>query len=183
MGKTLIVDNIDSAVKISKAVRKYKIVTLDGDVINPGGTITGGSYKSKISNVFTRKRQLSELEDKVLKLGRLTVENEKVLEGLKNKIEDINERLKINSTSIEEMKLMQLKQENTVMNIKNQGQSLGISMHNLKGELEELESELDDMEDSVLKKELKIKELESENLSLQDNIKKETVPLLINKRK
>ncbi|WP_432665133.1 chromosome segregation protein SMC [Wukongibacter baidiensis] len=171
LGKTLIVDNIDSAVKISKSIKKYKIVTLDGDVINPGGTITGGSYKSKIANVFSRKRRLSELEDKISDLSKLTVENEKDLEALKNKIEEVNEKLKSNSASIEETKLMQLKQENIVMNIKNQGESLGQSMNNLKSELDELKVELEDMDDSVREKEVKIKELESENLSLQENIK------------
>ena len=39
----------------------YKIVTLEGEVLNPGGALTGGSIKGKNSNVLGRKREIEEL--------------------------------------------------------------------------------------------------------------------------
>ena len=171
LGKTLIVDNIDSALKISKLVRKFKIVTLEGDVINPGGTITGGSYKSKISNVFSRKRKLVELGSKVSKLNNLVNQYGHDLKEYKNNLEDINEKLKINSSAAENIRLMLIKKENILSNIKNQGHSLNLSMETLKKELEELKGELSDMEETVVKKQSLISSLKSESIEAEKNIK------------
>ncbi|MCG8541012.1 MAG: chromosome segregation protein SMC [Clostridia bacterium] len=171
LGKTLIVDNIDSALKISKLVRKFKIVTLEGDVINPGGTITGGSYKSKISNVFSRKRKLVELGSKVSKLNNLVNQYGHDLKEYKNNLEDINEKLKINSSAAENIRLMLIRKENILSNIKNQGHSLNLSMETLKKELEELKGELSDMEETVVKKQSLISSLKSESIEAEKNIK------------
>ncbi|MBQ3475531.1 MAG: AAA family ATPase [Bacilli bacterium] len=60
LGNVIIVKDLDSANKISRVVNnKYKIVTLDGDVVSPGGAITGGSLKLK-SSIITSKYELEE---------------------------------------------------------------------------------------------------------------------------
>lgn len=174
LGRTIIVDNIDSAVKISKLARKFKIVTLDGDIINPGGTITGGSYKSKIANVFSRKRKLKELKDKITSLSKITDKYEKDLQELKNNIEDMNNEQKDNATHIENTKLELLKKENLLSNIENQGQSLNLSLDSLNRELEELKSELSDMDESIAKKHVTIASLREKNEELQDKIQDTT---------
>jgi chromosome segregation protein len=62
LGRTLVVDNIDNGIKIS---RKYhqslRIVTLEGELLNPGGSITGGTFKNS-SNLLSRRREIEELE-------------------------------------------------------------------------------------------------------------------------
>lgn len=63
LGRTVIAEDMDSALKAASVCgRRYKIVTVFGDVINPGGTMTGGSSASKTSNIFGRNREISELE-------------------------------------------------------------------------------------------------------------------------
>ncbi|MEG2936404.1 MAG: chromosome segregation protein SMC, partial [Clostridium sp.] len=65
LGKTLVCDTMDSGLHISKiSGYKYRIVTLDGEVFNPGGSLTGGSY-AKNANVIGRKREIEELTEKV----------------------------------------------------------------------------------------------------------------------
>lgn len=61
LGKTVIVDKIDTAVKIAKDSKfGFKIVTLDGDIINPHGAITGGS-KKEVSNLLSIEREAEEV--------------------------------------------------------------------------------------------------------------------------
>ncbi len=70
LGGTVIVDNIDTAVAIARQTSyAFKIVTLDGDVINPFGSITGGSKKNNIANIFSHERELKELVGIVEKLS------------------------------------------------------------------------------------------------------------------
>ena len=67
LGNVIVVKDLDSANKISRVINnKYKIVTLDGDVVNPGGSITGGSYKAK-TNLLSRKYELEDTIKKITK--------------------------------------------------------------------------------------------------------------------
>lgn len=66
LGRTLIVENMDLGIKLSKKVGNgIRIVTLDGEVIASGGAITGGKYKNKTANFIERKKEIIELENKI----------------------------------------------------------------------------------------------------------------------
>ena len=70
LGRTLVVDHIDHA---SAIARKYhqsiRIVTLEGELINPGGSMTGGAFKNS-SNIFSRRREIEEFEKTVRQLKK-----------------------------------------------------------------------------------------------------------------
>ncbi len=65
LGRILVVDNVDNAVKIA---RKFdygiRMVTLEGELLVPGGAISGGAFKNN-SNLLGRRREMEELEKKV----------------------------------------------------------------------------------------------------------------------
>ena len=62
LGRILVVEDFETASKMIKIRNlKYKVITLQGDVLVPGGAITGGSFRSKISNILGRKRRIAEL--------------------------------------------------------------------------------------------------------------------------
>lgn len=91
LGKVVIVDNIDNAVDISKKFKQtLKIVTLEGDVLNPGGAMTGGSMAKKASNVFGRSREIKELnivlENITVEVNELNIE----LDKIQNKLDECN---------------------------------------------------------------------------------------------
>lgn len=66
--RCLVVDNIDNAIAINKKYNQnLKIVTLQGELLNPGGSIAGGAYKNS-SNLMGRKRELDTLEKNCEKL-------------------------------------------------------------------------------------------------------------------
>ena len=61
LGRTVIVENMDSAIALAKANNySFRIVTLDGDVINPSGAISGGSVAQKTVNILGRSREIDE---------------------------------------------------------------------------------------------------------------------------
>ncbi|KGX88477.1 chromosome segregation protein SMC [Pontibacillus litoralis] len=66
LGHVLISKTLKDANDIAAATgRKYRIVTLDGDVVNPGGSMTGGAQKKSNQSLFTRDKELKELEDRL----------------------------------------------------------------------------------------------------------------------
>lgn len=69
LGRVLVVETLDDGIKLSKQSNHlFKIVSLDGEVLNPGGSMTGGSFSSSSTNILGRDRQIKELEDDLVKL-------------------------------------------------------------------------------------------------------------------
>lgn len=70
LGRTVIADNLDHGIPIMRAGNHAcRLVTLEGDVMHSGGSMTGGSAQSKVSNLLSRERELKELTAK-LQTGR-----------------------------------------------------------------------------------------------------------------
>ena len=87
LGRVMVVEDIDCAIAISKRYKnRYKIVTLDGQVMNPGGSMSGGS-KGKGSSVLSRANLIEELKAEAQKIGN---ELKEVQAELKKAVEDAN---------------------------------------------------------------------------------------------
>lgn len=87
LGRVMVVEDIDCAIAISKRYKnRYKIVTLDGQVMNPGGSMSGGS-KGKGSGVLSRANLIEELKSEAQKIGD---ELKDVQAELKKAVEEAN---------------------------------------------------------------------------------------------
>lgn len=87
LGRVMVVEDIDCAIAISKRYKnRYKIVTLDGQVMNPGGSMSGGS-KGKGSGVLSRANLIEELKSEAQKIGD---ELKEVQAELKKAVESAN---------------------------------------------------------------------------------------------
>ncbi|MDO4302768.1 MAG: chromosome segregation protein SMC [Bacillota bacterium] len=97
LGRIVVIDNVDNAVKIA---RKFdygiRMVTLEGELLVPGGAISGGAFKNN-SNLLGRRREIEELEQKVKKHLK---EIDEILQDIEN-TKDRRNKLRL---SIEETK-------------------------------------------------------------------------------
>ncbi|MBO5394745.1 MAG: chromosome segregation protein SMC [Clostridia bacterium] len=105
LGATAIVDNIDTAIALAKETRYgFRIVTLEGDIVNPQGSLTGGSKKAESSNLMGREREIETLGIDIAKLeGRLQEIEQKVAkekQAYEENKQALNE-LSINKNNIE----------------------------------------------------------------------------------
>lgn len=105
LGGTAIVDNIDTAIKLAKATKyAFRIVSLDGEVVTPQGSLTGGSKKAESANLMGREREIetlaidiSKLEDRLKEIEK--EEKEKNLSFLERK--NIFNELSVKKNNIE----------------------------------------------------------------------------------
>ncbi|MDR0851091.1 MAG: chromosome segregation protein SMC [Clostridiales Family XIII bacterium] len=82
LGRVVIADNLNNAVLMSRVNREgYRIVTLDGDIINPAGALTGGAYRNKSANLLERRSEIAALAENI---ARLEKEKEKRLDLLED---------------------------------------------------------------------------------------------------
>ncbi|NLY20976.1 MAG: chromosome segregation protein SMC [Tissierellia bacterium] len=119
LGRIIIVDNIDSASKVSKQYgQKYRVISLEGDVINVGGSLTGGSIKTN-SNLLFRKNQLTKInaDIKTIEAEIALIESEK--DELKLEIESLISVQELNSEKLYELEKSIEKYKNNVVLLNN----------------------------------------------------------------
>ena len=87
LGRVVVADHIDNAIRISKKARGSRIVTLDGEIINPAGAITGGRYRNKTADILERKAEIRSLQEKIT---RMTADRDDKTKRLQNMTEEID---------------------------------------------------------------------------------------------
>lgn len=66
LGNVIVADRLEAANRIAARCQyRYRVVTLEGDVVNPGGSMTGGSQQKKSTNLLGRQRQIEELDQEI----------------------------------------------------------------------------------------------------------------------
>ncbi len=121
LGTVIVSTNINSATNLSHMInQKYKIVTLDGDVVNVGGSLTGGSTNNTKSIVIL-KQELSHLEEK--------------FNNLQDEEKSIQEQLQINNKNISKI-------EEDTYKVSKEKVSLKEEYNNKKNELLEIKNKL-----------------------------------------
>jgi len=84
LGNYIVVDNVDNAIKLARRFNfTLRIVTLAGEALNPGGSISGGSFRNK-SNFLGRKREIDELSSEMKDLLKSRDEALRIIEELRD---------------------------------------------------------------------------------------------------
>lgn len=136
LGNVILVDNIDSANRISKKIyNRYKIVTLDGEVIHVGGTISGGSLKTTRS-IINEKIELENLE-------RRKKDLERVVEELESNFNSIDEKISLIEKEGLELKTNYVELNEKITTRKNQEKELKQSLDEIENELKSLDNVID----------------------------------------
>ena len=181
LGRTLVVDHIDHGIGIA---RKYhysiRMVTLEGESLNPGGSLTGGSFKNN-SNLLGRRREIEELQDTVEALKKDMEEMQKKLEEYREKRNQYRDQ----AASIQEQLQEQYIRENTVqVNLDSMGgkkEEIRKEYEDLKLEKEELEKQTKEIRENTSSIQMELETSTSQEKSLEDLINKNQE--LLEKRK
>jgi len=191
LGRTVVVDNMDNAITLARK-NKYtlRIVTLDGELLNPGGSMTGGAFKNT-SNLLGRRREIEELTGKVEKLlnklekskEQINSENEKRVK-LEERITEIKQflqeefinqntaKLNLNQATAQKDDLLsdveELHDENKEIDL--QLKQISTQKKLIKDEAEKTEKEAADIELNVDENETLLSKLLSEEETMSENL-------------
>ncbi|WP_252226263.1 chromosome segregation protein SMC [Clostridium sp. ZBS2] len=169
LGRTIIAKDMNSALQIAKNGNyRYKIVTLEGEVISPGGALTGGSIYTKHSNVLGRKREIEEILLKIdtTKKSCVIVEKEilKVREDVKKLDEEIlNKRDEVHYKNIEITK-----KQGEAERLKNDTNKFKDNLEITKNEFQRVEKDIDKLNSDLENKKSEIKVIEDKNTFNKD---------------
>ncbi|MFW2488346.1 chromosome segregation protein SMC [Clostridium chromiireducens] len=166
LGRTIICSNMDSALNIARIGKyNYKIVTLEGEVINPGGALTGGSIKGKNSNVLGRKREIEELIENISEKKKHCEELANTVQALKNEIKNLDESILNQRDEVHERNIELTKKESEMNGLQSDTDTLKRNLEMAKEELKRTVNEKEMYLQKLMIKENEIKSIENENTS------------------
>ena len=152
LGKTVIVEDIDSAVALAKQNGyKFRIVTLKGDIINPSGAISGGSTPNKTVSILGRGKEIKSLEEELKFIKEKIARVEKEKSEYENSISEILEEFNIKQKESQELEITYATEKQKIDNIE-------LEILKLDSKLAKLRTDLDSC---VKEKELNLNNQES----------------------
>ena len=150
LGRTVIVDNMDTAINVAKQNGyTFRIVTKEGDLINPSGAITGGSVSKKTVNILGRGKEIEKLEKEVAELKEKISKLEKEKEEFEESIEGILELSENLEKELQEIEITYATEKQKVVSIDENVEKLEKRLARLREEEKSLEQQ---KEEAVSKK-------------------------------
>jgi chromosome segregation protein len=150
LGNVVIARDLKGANEIAKMLQyRSRIVTLDGDVVNPGGSMTGGAVKQKSSSLLSRKGELEELT---------------------NKLADMEEKTNLLESKVKSLKSETQSSEARLEELRKTGEELRFKQQSLKGDLREVELEQKNINERLSVYDSEKTQLESDKEKLESRL-------------
>ena len=183
LGRILIADNMDSAIDIARANQyRVRVVTLQGDQVNLGGSLTGGSTRSQSSGLLSRAREIEEITSKIDELNaELVIKKQQrttLMQDLQQLVQDqndIEEKLKSQNEAKGILAVERKHIEDRKGRIDESLCTLRYQIVDVQDQIKGLEERLTSTTQRIGESEHKIKELQAEQVSLETLVKETNV--------
>lgn len=110
LGNVVIARDLKGANELAKLLQyRVRLVTIEGDVVNPGGSMTGGAVKQKSTSILSRKGELEELKSRITDMESKTANLEKQVKLQKSEIQKQDLHIEQLRKTGEELRLMEQK--------------------------------------------------------------------------
>ncbi len=163
LGRTVIVDTMQNAINLAKENNySFRIITIEGDIINPSGAITGGSVTKKTVNILGRSREIESLEKEIKRLKEKIEKLGKDKEQYESSSEDVIEEVQSLEKQLQEIDITYATEKQRVVSIDENIEQIQKRIEKLKNEKERAEEN---------KNTIKIRK--EENQKLIENINKQ----------
>lgn len=170
LGRVLVVDQIDHALLLAK---KYdyslRIVTLDGELLNVGGSLTGGAFRNS-GNLLGRRREIEELEQKVRKLEEDYNRTKNQIET--NRAENVTNREQLEQLKqeMQEKSLLQNTAQVSLTHAREEREVLLSEYGESIAENKEIEKQASEIQTNMREQKEQVRLLEEENIRLEGDI-------------
>ena len=142
LGRTVIVDNMNTAIKVAKQNGyTFRIVTTEGDLINPSGAITGGSVAKKTVNILGRGKEIEKLEKEIKEIKQKIEKLENDKQNYEESIEGILELSANLEKELQEIDITYATEKQKVISINENIEKLEKRLNRLKEEQANLEKQ------------------------------------------
>ena len=165
LGRVIVTEKIDDAIALAKKYHySLHIVTLEGEYLSPGGSMTGGAFKNS-SNLLARNREIEELERSVSELKKQVKEHKDRLEDIKTARDLLSDDLEEEKRKLQEQYILQNTAKLNVERAteqRNESESVYAGLQNESREIEQELLELTEQKEQIAKEIADTKERETQ---------------------
>lgn len=163
LGRTVVVENMDSAIALSKMNSySFRVVTLQGDIISPSGAITGGSVQTKTVNILGRSREIEELENNIKELENKIKEESKKKEEYSVSITDVIEEVSRLEKEMQDTEVVYATEKQKMVSIEENINKLEVRRDKLKEENNQIDEQRVKANETKAKKQEEIQNLNNQ---------------------
>ncbi|EOW9529525.1 chromosome segregation protein SMC [Bacillus cytotoxicus] len=164
LGTVVVAKDLRGANELAKQLQyRYRIVTIEGDVVNPGGSMTGGAVKQAKSSLLGRQRELEEWNEKLADMEEKTTKLENFVKALKQEIQEKEEQVKELRQMLEAERVIEQK-------LKEETNQLALEEHRINDRLSIYDLEIEGFMQDQVKMQGRKAELEEILANLQQEI-------------
>jgi len=172
LGRVVVVEHIDDAIALN---RKYKsalrIVTLEGELLNPGGSMSGGAFKNT-SNLLSRRREMEDMEKLLETYQKQLQKFTESIEALEQEKEEKQKKFKINQEKLQELFINRNTSKVRLEQAQNDKNNISSQYEGIHKESQEIDKQKEDWECSIVELRDKGEEADLRKLELEENIDK-----------
>ena len=170
LGRTIVIDNIDEGIKFARETNhKYKVVTLEGEILNPGGSLTGGSLKTS-GNILSRKRLINEFNEKITNTKEENTSLAEKIVSIEREIISCKDNIKYYEEEVKILDKKLILNNSSYSRYEEEINSLSSSIKKLENERENLGSNLNYTLEKKLVLETEIKDIDTKHNENKNNI-------------
>ena len=176
LGRTVVVDTVDHALSLSRKNNfSLRLVTLDGELLNPGGAITGGVFRHS-GNLLGRKREIEECKDSLRKAKAAWEERKEALSELKAGQQKSEEQKQQRKAKLDAASLLLHDLSNQIPDMDAKKEELSERITSLKEEHQILKEQIDEIrsqKEALLKEQEDNEQIHEQNNTVLDSLKEQ----------
>ncbi len=160
LARTVIVENMDVAIALAKkSGHTFRIVTLEGDLINPGGIITGGSMQKRNFGLLGRDREIEQCTNLARLYEQKTQELQEQNRKLSDRVEEMEHNNECLSTKLKETEIIQVQYQTQWQNAQQQAIALQEEQQKNKVQLQDIEQNSNYSEEQTMQLQLQLQKI------------------------
>jgi chromosome segregation protein len=165
LGRTIVFDNLDNALKYSKDYGyKHRVVTLEGDVINPGGSLTGGSTGGRNVSLLSRKQGIIAIEKEIIRIRQ-------DLEKTINEHRVLTDKLNLLMQKLEDKRISVREYENSIRKLEFELISCSSDIDKFSDAINKRSREISSLRDELSQLELKEEKISTSTMIIDESLK------------
>lgn len=174
LGRTVVVDTVDHALALSRKNNfSLRLVTLDGELLNPGGAITGGAFRHS-GNLLGRKREIEECKEALKKAKFTWEERKEALASIKERQEKLKQKKQQQKENLDTASLKLHDLNNQIPEMEKKKEELKERIASLKEEHQILKEQIDEIrsqKEALLKEQEDNEQIHEKNHTALDALK------------
>ncbi|MGE5606820.1 MAG: chromosome segregation protein SMC [Bacteroidota bacterium] len=179
LGHTIVAPDLNTAVRISSKIdRSFRIVTPEGDLVNPGGSITGGSVDKRRLGLLSRKREIEDFKKEKIESQSFLEKGIQTAKEIRIKLQNLTKQMEISKKEEHEVQLKKASLERETQTIEqniNRAKSEQNDLHNQLVEMNiesgKFDSGSEELQQQIAVKEALLEEIESRVNDLTSKIR------------